>query len=178
MSQQKKRNHATVACINCRGKRKKCDVRSGENKCTRCIERNLSCIFIPGGKRGPRPAADAFITNPSSFIHDEQMSNNNQNNTIVTNINTYMTAETTATTEIFNNTQTSSNFHDQNITSFSTNDLNGSFYHETPHLYINPCDEATESPQECKYVLICLNHFRQSDCVHSFVSRLADQAKE
>ncbi|CAG8737737.1 14212_t:CDS:1, partial [Racocetra fulgida] len=159
MSQQKKRNHVTVACINCRGKRKKCDVHSGENKCTRCIERNLSCIFVPGGKRGPRTAAgvyqNALITNPSSFIHDEQMPNNNQNNTIVTNINTHMTTETiattetTATTEIFNNTQPSSNFHDQNISSFSTNDLNGSFYHETPRLYINPCDEATESSQEC-----------------------------
>ncbi|CAG8521664.1 15898_t:CDS:2 [Cetraspora pellucida] len=67
--------------------------------------------------------------------------------------------EATETIEIFQNAQPSLYFHDheqimptndQNISSFSTNDLNGSFYHETPHPHIDPLDEATESSQNCK----------------------------
>ncbi|CAG8765010.1 13111_t:CDS:1 [Cetraspora pellucida] len=197
MPQQKVRNHTTVACIRCRRKRKKCNVLSGESKCTNCNELNQPCIFIPGNKRGRKSTdkarQNALITNhfPPS-IHDERMSNDAQNitsfpnsfsanHTTATNINPYKTTEAIKTTENFQNIQPSSNFHDQiipnndqNMPSFSTNDSNGSFYHEIPHPYINPYDEATEAPQNCKFVAICLNHFRQSDCVHSFLSRLAD----
>ncbi|CAG8740326.1 6888_t:CDS:1, partial [Racocetra persica] len=182
MPQQKARNHATVACVLCRGRRRKCIVLSGENKCTNCNERNLRCIFIPGNKRGPKTAADVylntFITNPP-FIHDEQMSNNDQNITSshnsfsASNSFTHLYNHTTVTYEVTNNStyettepiETNENFHhpslcfhdeqiiptnDQNTSSFSTNDLNGSFYHEIPHPYINPYDEANEAPQNCK----------------------------
>ncbi|CAG8548695.1 8400_t:CDS:2 [Cetraspora pellucida] len=167
-----KRTNTTVACTNCRKRHEKCNKPSGEDKCTNCNKRNLDCTLIEGNKRGPKSAADAyqntFMSN-SSFIHDEYTSNNDQNimsslnfspnsfsandslshlynhsNTTVINDNAYETTEATETIEIFQNTQPPlySHDYDQNISSFSTNDLNGSFH-------IDPLDEATESSQNC-----------------------------
>ncbi|CAG8644800.1 9347_t:CDS:1, partial [Cetraspora pellucida] len=154
MPPQKKRNNTTVACTNCRKRHEKCNKPSGEDKCTNCNKRNLDCTLIEGNKRGPKSAADAYqniFMNNSSFIHDEHTSNNDQN--ITSSLNSFSASDSLShlyshTTEA---TQPSLYFHDydQNISSFSTNDLNGSFYHETPHPHIDSLDEATESSQNC-----------------------------
>ncbi|CAG8760220.1 32859_t:CDS:1, partial [Racocetra persica] len=153
MPQQKTRNHATVACTNCRRKHQKCNVLFEQNKCTNCNDRNLPCILMPGNKRGPKSAAEVFIANspsPNSFSASNSFSYP-YNHITVTNASNYETIET------FQNTQLLSNFSNEpimpnnepNISSFLTNNLNGSFYHVTPHPHINPYNEATETSQNC-----------------------------
>ncbi|CAG8709507.1 28054_t:CDS:1, partial [Racocetra persica] len=82
-------------------------------------------------------------SSPNSFSASDSLSHPYSHTTTVANINTYETTETIETTEIFQNTQPSlyslyshndqiMPINDQNISSFSTDDLNGSFYQETP----------------------------------------------
>ncbi|CAG8585787.1 16969_t:CDS:1, partial [Cetraspora pellucida] len=150
MPQQKARNNATVACIDCRRRRKKCKILSGENKCTNCNKQKLPCIFIPGNKRGPKSVVKAYhnaiIANPPSpnscSVSDSFSLPYSHSHITATNTSIYETTET------FRNPQLSSIFHngsnnDPNISFFSTNNLNGSFYQETPHSYINPYNKAT-----------------------------------
>ncbi|CAG8606556.1 20633_t:CDS:2 [Cetraspora pellucida] len=95
-----------------------------------------------------------ITSTPNSFSTSDSFPHP-YNYTTVTNINVYETTETIETTENLQNIQPSSYFHneqimptnDQNRSSFSTNDLYGSFYSEILHLYINPYDEAIEASQ-------------------------------
>ncbi|CAG8827684.1 21610_t:CDS:1, partial [Cetraspora pellucida] len=111
-----------------------------------------------GNKRGPKSAADTYqstFMNNSSFIHDEHTSNNDQNITSSLNFSPNSFSANDSLSHLYSHTtevtQPSLYFHDydQNIPSFTTNDLNGSFYHETSHPHIDPLDEATESSQNC-----------------------------
>ncbi|CAG8562271.1 2195_t:CDS:2 [Racocetra persica] len=63
-------NYATIACINCRKKHKKC---SGTVTCSNCAKHDLKCIFINSGqKRGPKPKSK-MCTNPHNpYVRDHR----------------------------------------------------------------------------------------------------------
>ncbi|KAF0483901.1 hypothetical protein F8M41_023183 [Gigaspora margarita] len=86
---QRSRNNTSLACTNCRMNHRKC-IRLPEGTCTYCRNYNLSCIYIPGRKRGPKtnspflpnnnPGETAikalFSSNSSAFENPNPYNNN------------------------------------------------------------------------------------------------------
>ncbi|CAG8690827.1 14702_t:CDS:1 [Cetraspora pellucida] len=82
MPRQKKRTHATLACINCRLRHEKCERIPGEDICTNCKEYNRPCVSIPGNKRGPKSRRqNPGFANPQPFSNISSCGATQTNNT-------------------------------------------------------------------------------------------------
>lgn len=70
---EKKRMNKTKACIVCRNKHYKC---SGEQPCSFCVSRGLTCIYGNQNKRGPKIKKSKLLITNNNYINNS--TNNNE----------------------------------------------------------------------------------------------------